>query len=75
MWATVGTVVLVAYLLSPGLFACAMRLHWEPPETVHKPLALLYLPLVIACKWDPVGDFYSAYLTLCAGESVDAHVP
>jgi hypothetical protein len=70
-WTTVCTLVVLAYLLSPGLLATgAVRWGWKPNETVEKAVLVAYVPLGILVKWRPAAEFYAWYLSLCSGEKV-----
>ena len=70
-WAVVSVVALVVYLLSPGFFVVAhMRWGWDPPHALQKLTAVLYSPINLLAKWEPVANFYNWYFSLCAGQDV-----
>lgn len=73
IWSTVIGVTLVLYFLSPGFFIAAYRRWgWEPPPMLNTPLTVVYSPLALLAKWEPVGNFYNWYLTLCAGQHMSS---
>ncbi|RBP43734.1 hypothetical protein DES53_105133 [Roseimicrobium gellanilyticum] len=71
MWAAVCTLVLLVYLLSPGLLvAASIRWGWKSNETMEKAVSIAYSPIGLLVKWHPAAEFYAWYFSLCSGRDV-----
>lgn len=69
-WSVIVSFVLVAYMLSPGLYwAGHARWGWKASPLSVKTYSTLYYPLVcLAQGFAPAGRFYDWYFKWCSGE-------
>lgn len=70
-WAMWSVAAVLMYLLSPGIFvALVVRGGWEPSPALEKPFTIVFSPIALLTKWEPMADAYSSYLSWCAGQDI-----